>query len=185
MRRVVFVALLAAAVAVVLWRCREQADVATPSPRTLPVPPVPPVPPRAPPHHPPALDVDAKPPPVLGQAIPEALVQRLTAAHDAVLVAVDPCWDDPGPPKTPAGAPDATVQRFRVRYRLVVEGGQARAVEVEPIDSTISDPRMDQCLLDRMRAARWSSPGADVTTPVNDVIILGEIVQRRGPTGPM
>lgn len=178
MRRAVVIALLLAAIVVVVWHHRAP-RAATPSVAR------PPSPPPTVPHRPPALDLTAAPPSLPGQAVPSEIETRLAAAHDALLTAVDPCWDDPGPPVTPAGSPDATVQRLRIRYRLVLENGQAHADDISPLDSSISDPRMDRCLLDRIRAARWVSTGPDVSLSISDVVILGDLAMRRRPTRPM
>jgi len=56
--------------------------------------------------------------------------------------------------------------RMAIRYTLVVEKGEARAVNPTIIKSMLNDPDVEKCVLDRIQEARWTVDASDGAIPV-------------------
>jgi hypothetical protein len=111
--------------------------------------------------------------------VTEARRRLLDGVAAQVKHAGKPCVAGRVPEKRAEG-PDETMDRVRVRVGAAVEGRVMRVTSAVRASEGFQDEKLEACVLDAIRAARWNAAADATAVDVELEIYVGELMARDG-----
>ncbi|MBA3393413.1 MAG: hypothetical protein H0T89_12250 [Deltaproteobacteria bacterium] len=92
----------------------------------------------------------------------------MTDAHAHLQDAAKPCF------ALVTSRPKAG-DEFRFSYTLTIRDKQASVSDLQLVWSDVTSAKVEECLLEKLATARWSSTEEDLSTTVEDALSGGEL----------